>query len=203
MLRQLNEIRGLKDPIKQSQVEFVICDTPGLLLAKLEQQILGKLSGNEACATAKELRLRCTSYSYPGTKVNQAELILGGHRKKWGTIQNKSGVWKIRVTEDFEGSVLNIIQAWCDLIHSPITGLRLPSVLYTGTIKITLGGNVQTVYGKSLKERTIYLMGVYPIEYSVGTVNLSSSEAINVTIKFNYDYFAGNAYNLFAYIKEE
>ena len=29
MLRQLNEIRGLKDPIKQSQVEFVICDTPG------------------------------------------------------------------------------------------------------------------------------------------------------------------------------
>ena len=202
MLRTLNEIRGLKDPIKQFQCEFVISELPGILLAKTSQNIIGQLSGNTALATPEELRLRCTTFSYPGAKVNQSETMIGSFKRRIGTNQDRSGTWTCTVTEDMEGSVLNIIEAWCDLIHSPITGLRLPSVLYTGTIKITLGGNVQTVYGKSLKERTIYLMGVYPIEYSVGTVNLSSSEAINVTIKFNYDYFAGNAYNLFAYIKE-
>ena len=197
MLRQLNEIRGLKDPIKQSQVEFVICDTPGLLLAKLEQRILGKLSGNEACATAKELRLRCTSYSYPGTKVNQAELILGGHRKKWGTIQNKSGVWKIRVTEDFEGSVLNIIQAWCDLIHANIAGTRLPSILYSTIASIELGGHViDPRTGKKLGKRTIWLKNVYPIGYQVGELDPSSSKAIDVSIDFNYDFFADNSYSL-------
>lgn len=197
MLRQLNEIRALKDPIKQSQVEFIICDTPGLLLAKLEQAVLGKISGNEVCATSKELRLRCTSYSYPGTKIGQTELILGGHRRRLGTIQNKSGIWKVKVTEDFEGSVLNIIQAWCDLIHANVAGFRLPSILYSTLASIELGGHViNPRTGKKLGKRTIWLKNVYPIAYQVNDLNPTSSDPIDIDISFNYDYFADNSYSL-------
>lgn len=200
MLRSLSEIRGLKDPIKQYQGEFVISDLPGMLLARMTQKVVGQLSGNTAVIKPDELRLRCTTYSYPGAKVNQSEVMIGTFKRRIGTNQDRSGVWECSVTEDMEGSVLNTIEAWCDLIHSPLTGLRLSSSMYTGTIKLTLGGGVRDVYGKKLKDRTIYLMGAYPIEYSVGKLNTSSSEAISVNIKFNYDYFAGNSYNLLSYV---
>lgn len=198
-LKSLNEIRGLQDPLKQSQVEFIISDTPGLLLAGLTQKIVGTLSGNKKTASSETLRLRCTSYSYPGTKIGQTELILGGFRRKLGTIQNKSGIWKCKVTEDCEGSVLNIIQAWCDLIHSNILGTRLPSTTYVGTAQVIIGGGLKDpLSGKTLDKRTIWLKGFYPISYTVNQIDPSSSAPVDVDISFNYDYFADNSYSLMA-----
>ena len=201
MLGRLNEIRALQDPVKQSQCEFIIQDTPGLLLAKLEQKIAGTLSGNKACASSKELRLRCTSYSYPGPKIGQTSLNIMGHRRKLGTIQNKSGVWKCKVTEDYQGSVLNVIQAWCDLIFSNMTGNRLPSILYVTSCNILLGGSSEggNVRNSNLQRRSIHLMGFYPISYTVNAIDPSSSNPIDVDIEFNYDYYADNNYNLLSH----
>lgn len=200
MLHSLNEIRGLKDPIKQSQCEFIIQDTPGLLLAKLTQKIAGTISGNTAVATAKELRLRCTSFSYPGAKLGQTKLNIAGHRRKLGTIQDKSGIWKCKVTEDFQGSVLNIIAAWQDLIHSNFTGTRLPSASYVSTCKILLGGDNDGghVRDAKLARRQIILHGFYPVEYRVNDIDPSSSNPIDVDISFNYDVFFERGYSLFS-----
>lgn len=197
MLRKLNEIRALQDPIKQSQVEFIISDTPGLLLSKLEQNILGLVSGNTATYGPKELRLRCTSYGYPGAKLSQTETVIAGHVRRLGQVQDRSGTWKVVVTEDYEGSVLNTIEAWCDIINSPVSGLRLPSSLYKTVARIELGGNVRhPSSGKKLGMRTLWLRGVYPISYEVGDLNPSDSSAVNVTITFNYDWFGANSYSL-------
>lgn len=198
MLRSLNEIRGLQDPLKQSQVEFIISDTPGLLLAKVAQKVAGQLSDNTKVLNAKTLRLRCTSYSYPGSKIGQTELILGGHRRKLGTIQDKSGVWTCNIVEDLEGGVINTISAWCDLIHSNFLGTRLPSILYRSQAQIIMGGNKGggNVRNKKLASRTIYLHGVYPISYKVGNIDPSSSAPVNITVDFNYDFFTDNPYSL-------
>lgn len=196
MLHPLHEICGLKDPAKQSEVEFVISDLPAPLLAKITQQVVGKLSGNTAIATPKELRLRCTSYGYPGTKIETTDIFLGHHRRKVPTVQNKSGTWKVKVTEDYQGSVLNFIQAWCDLIHSNILGTRLPSSLYTSSAMIVIGEGIR---GNKVK-RTIYLKGVWPSGYQVNTINPTSSNPIDVDISFNYDYFADNSYSLMSWI---
>lgn len=196
MLHPLHEICGLKDPAKQSEVEFVISDLPAPLLAKITQQVVGKLSGNTAIATPKELRLRCTSYGYPGTKIESVDVFLGHHRRKVPTVQNKSGTWKVKVTEDYQGSVLNFIQAWCDLIHSNILGTRLPSSLYTSSAMIVIGEGIR---GNKVK-RTIYLKGVWPSGYQVNTINPTSSNPIDVDISFNYDYFADNSYSLMSWI---
>lgn len=196
MLRTLSEVRGLKDPAKQSQVEFVISDLPAPLLAKATQMLVGKLSGNTALATMKELRLRCTSFSYPGTQIETTDLILGGHRRKSGSIQNKSGTWKVKVIEDYQGSVLNIIQAWCDLIHSNILGTKLPRSLYMTNASIIIGEGIN---GNKTK-RTIWLKNVYPLGYQVSEINPSSSKPIEITISFNYDYFADNSYSLLSWI---
>lgn len=192
-LKSLSKIRSLKDPVKQYQCEFVISKLPAVLLATVTQKVAGLLSGNKAVATAEELRLRCTSYSYPSPKLAQTELIIGGHRRRLGTIQNKSGVWKCTIVEDMEGSVLNLIQAWIDLIHSNMTGTRLPSLSYVGTAQITLGGDAD-----GLNKRTVWLKGFYPIRYTVGEIDPSSSNPISITVEFNYDFYCDNSYSLFA-----
>lgn len=198
-LKTLSEIRKLQDPLKQSQVEFIISDTPGLLLSRLTQQVVGKLSGNTKVASAETLRLRCTSFSYPGTKIKKSTLVLGGHKRTTGTIQDKSGIWKCTVTEDLEGSVLNIIQAWCDIIHSPILGTRIPRTAYVGTAQVIIGGGLKDPKsGKELDKRTIWLKGFYPVSYTVTSIDPSSSEPVSVDIEFNYDYFSDNAYSVTA-----
>jgi len=196
MLQPLNDIRGLKDPAKQFEVEFVIPELPAVLLAKTTQKLVGFMSGNTAIASTKELHLRCTSFSYPGTKIESTDIFLGHHRRKYATVQNKSNTWKVKVTEDYQGSVLNLIQAWCDLIHSNILGTRLPSSLYTTTASIILG---KTINGNKTN-RTIVLKGVWPSGYQVNTINPSSSQPIDVDISFNYDYFAENSYSLLSWI---
>lgn len=198
MLRSLNEIRGLQDPLKQSQVEFVISDTPGLLLAKLSQKVAGMISDNTKTVNAKTLRLRCTSYTIPGAKIGQTELILGGHRRKLGTIQDKSGVWTCTIVEDFEGGIINTIASWCDLIHSNFLGTRLPSILYRSQAEIIMGGNKGggNVRREKLASRTIYLHGVYPIAYKVGNIDPNSSAPVSITVDFNYDFFTDNPYSL-------
>jgi len=195
MLRSLNEIRGLRDPIKQNQVDFIISDFPGVNLARITQQIWGKVSGNKEIATTKELRLRATMLTYPGTKIKQSELVLAGFKRRLGTVQDKSGVFTCKITEDNGGSVINLIQAWCDIIHNNMLGYRLPNAFYNVYCQIELGGHCGPQH-----KRTIYLKNFYPIEYSVNEIDASSSNPIDITVKFNYDFFAENSWSLMSVI---
>ena len=195
-IRPLAEIRGLEDPLKQSQVEFIISDVLALKMSNAVQGLVGKISGNEKTVDGEVLRLRCRSFSYPGPKIHTTELCIKNHIRHIGTRQDKSGIWKTRITEDMEGGVLNTIQAWMDLIHSNITGIRLPSSLYVGSAQIIIGGDVHKPNGKKLEKRTIWLKGVYPIAYEVGTINPSSSEPVEVDVSWNYDYWADNSYSV-------
>lgn len=192
-LRSLNEIRGLKDPVKQFQVELVLNDVPAIALARASQNLFGKISGNTALVSSEELVLRCTKFSYPGARIAQDELIIMGHRRKRGTIQNRSGVFKCTVVETMEGGVLNLIEAWCDLIHSNLLGTRVPSLAYIGEAVLTFGERVNS---GDLAKREIHLKGFYPISYSVSDIETSSSEPITIDIEFNYDYYAGNSYSI-------
>ena len=196
MLRTLSEVRGLKDPAKQFEVEFVIPELPAVLLAKTTQKVVGMMSGNTAIASTKDLRLRCTSFSYPGTKIESTDIFLGHHRRKYATVQNKSGTWQVKAVEDYQGSILNMIQAWCDLIHSNILGTRLPSSMYTTNASIVIGEGIN---GNKTK-RTIWLKNVWPSAYKVSTIDPTSSKPIEVDISFNYDYFADNSYSLMSWI---
>ena len=194
-LKSLNEISSLQDPLKNYLVEFVISQTPGLWLALKTQKLAGKLSGNTALVDAETLRLRCESFSYPSAEIKQTELRLMNFRRKIGACQDKHGIWKCRVTEQCDGAVLNTIQAWCDLVHNNISGLRLPSALYRGTAQVIIGGGLN-YKGKTLKKRTIWLKGFYPIKFSVGDIDPNSSKPVSVDIEWNYDYFADNSYSI-------
>ncbi len=182
-LQPLYTISRLKDPLKQFQVSFTISSIPALALAKVEQKASGLLTGNTPFAKADELELRCTSFSYPGTKIKQSELCIGGFTRKIGAIQDKSGTWQCTITEDYRGSILNTIQAWCDLIHNPFSGATLPSTMYVSTCVVRI------LNAKGDAERTLWLKGFYPIEYKVSDIGTSASEAVEITITWNYDWW--------------
>lgn len=189
-LKSLNEIRNLKDPLKQFQVTFTISMIPALWLAIQQQKLTGIISGNSDTVDPKTLELRCTSFSYPGTKLGQSSTTIAGFRRKLATIQNKSGTWTCKITEDQNGGVMNTLQAWCDLIHNPFNGLRMPSTVYVTTcvVKIQKAQYNTSDYGDTA--RTIWLKGFYPIEYSVGEIGASESQPVEVTVKFNYDWWS-------------
>ena len=201
MLRTLNEIRALKDPLKKNQIEFYLQENPAMLLAKLTQKVAGTISGNTTLATAKELRLRCTSYSLPSTKVKTHTLILNGHKRTRPTIQDRSGTWRVKITEDFNGSVHNMLQAWLDLANSPILGHRAPQNAFVTTVKVVIGGseeggNVST----KLDTKVMWLRGVFPISIKMPDIDPSSSDAVEIEVEFNYDYYADNSYSPWSFI---
>ena len=200
MLRTLDEIRALKDPLKKSQIEFYLQENPALLLSKLTQKAAGLLSGNTTVATSKELRLRCTSYSLPSSKIKTHELILFGHKRTRPTWQDRSGTWKLKITEDFNGSVHNILQAWLDIISNPLLGNRTPQNAFVTTVKVVIGGsdeggNVST----KLDNKILWLRGVYPISLKLPDIDPSSSDAVEIEVEFNYDYYADNSYSLWSF----
>lgn len=188
-LHSLNDIRSLNDPLKKFQIKFTISMVPALSLAIAQQKTAGILSGNFSTVTAKELELRCTSFTYPGTKLAQSSVIIQGFRRKLASIQDRSGTWNCNITEDQNGAVINTIQSWCDLIHNPMTGIRMPSTLYVSTcvVQIQSAEEDREIYGN--KGRTLWLKGFYPIEYSVGEIDASSSDPVSISVKFNYDWW--------------
>lgn len=189
-LKRLNEIRSLKDPLKQFQVTFTISMLPAMQLAIKQQKASGTITGNNDTVDAKTMELRCTSFSYPGTKLGQSSTTIAGFRRKLATIQNKSGTWSCKITEDQNGGVMNTIQSWCDLIHNPFTGLRMPSTVYVTTcvVKIKSAEISQDNYGEN--GRTLWLKGFYPIEYTVTDIDPSNSDPIEIDVKFNYDWWS-------------
>lgn len=189
-LHSLNDIRNLQDPLKQFQVKFTISMIPALYLAIAQQKAASVLNGNFSTVDAETLELRCTSFTYPGTKLGQSSLTIGAFRRKLGTIQNKSGVWNCKITEDQNGGVINTIQSWCDLIHNPFSGVRLPSATYVTTCAVDIESAQPRNGGKG---RRIYLKGFYPIEYTVGQIDASSSAPVEIDVKFNYDWWTETA----------
>lgn len=188
MLQSLNQVRGLQDPLKQFQCEFLISNTPGIWLATQQQKLWGKVTGNDSVVDSNTLRLRCTTFSYPTPKVEQTELVLFGFRRRLGSLQNRSGTFKCKVTEQQDGGVLNLIQSWCDLIHNPTNGIRVPHTAYVGTAEVKMKGVKKT--------RKLVLNGFYPISFTVGEISQSSSSPVEVDIEFNYDYYAELNLNL-------
>ena len=186
-LHSLNDVRRLQDPLKQFQIKFTISMAPALTLAIAQQKAASVLNGNSSTVDAKILELRCTSFTYPGTKLGQSSINIAGFRRKLATVQNKSGIWDCKITEDQNGGVINTIQSWCDLIHNPFTGVRLPSTLYVSTCIVDIQ-SANTIHGN--RGRRIWLKGFYPIEYSIGQIDASGSQPVEIDVKFNYDWWS-------------
>lgn len=178
-LHSIKDINALDDPLKQYQVTFLISNLRGTT------GIGGLVGGGlgDSHISENEFELRCTSFSYPGTKIKTVETVIFNHIRNRATIQDKSGVWTTKIIEGQSGQVLNTIHNWCNLINNPLTGLTAPSELYTSLALVK-------IQGANGHKKQIYLRGLYPIEVDGFDVNASSSEPVEITVKWNYDWWS-------------
>lgn len=189
-LQALNTILNLEDPLKECQVEFTITEMPTLLLAKLQQKLVGLVSGNSRLVDVENLHFRATSFSYPGSKISRSTFRIGPFVRRIATNQDKSGEWTCTIVEDQGGGVLNLIQSWCDLVQNNIFSIRFPFTMYSTCAQLKMEGKKGA--------RTIWLKGFYPVSYQVSQIDPSGVKPVSITVTFNYNYFAENSYSVFS-----
>jgi hypothetical protein len=200
-LKSFREIDGLKDPLKMYQITLSF--GPGIKtvsnfaskiadnISNSMNELLGKVGinggaimGPNGIIIKKDFELRCTSFTYPGAKINTKDVVLFNHAKNFPVYNDKSGVLSVEVIEDMDGSVLTAINNWLDVIHNQNTGSMSTSEFYaTNAMMDILGPNMRTT-------KRIYLHGVWPTELKSFQVNTSSSDAVKLTINFNYDWYS-------------
>lgn len=170
MLKSLDTVRSLAEPVKQFQGELVI-SVPWAIKQNIEKLVY-----------------RCTSYSYPTAEVSTTKVTIAGYEHYRAAFQKRSGTFTCKITEDMKGSVLKFINSWINLEHSYVVNYRSTSKSYIGeaVLKIAEGG------------REIELYGFYPVKYSVPPIDPSSSNPVDVTVDFNYDYWLekGEKFNI-------
>ncbi len=180
-LSKLRSINKLKDPLRQYQCKFHISRGVGTSLANAT----GELMNNHHSILRKEdFELRATSWTYPGTVIKTTDTVIFNHYRRRPTLQDKSGTWKVSVTEDMNGSVLQSIHDWCDTIMNPYTGLMLPSETYIGMAAVE-------ICDQNLKsKKRLFLRGFYPTKINEIRIDPSSSQVVTVDIEFNYDWYS-------------
>lgn len=193
MLHTLDSVKTLRDPLKQYMVEFTISEFPVSTVINTYAKfinMLGSLGSASKMASFKDLKFRAETFSYPTSKIKQTELNINGFKRKIGSIQDKSGTWTCKITEDYRGGVMQLIQNWLNCVHNTETGIRLPSVLYSTNCEVA----IRQPDGKAV--RKLFLRGFYPISYTVNEINASSSDPVSVTVTFNYDFFSNTEHGL-------
>ena len=170
-LHSVAEINQLKDPLKQYQFKFVLSELVG--------------SG----FYPEKLELQCSSFSLPGTTIKTVETVIGTHYRTRAALQDKSGTWRTIVYDTQGAEVWLALQKWFDLINNPVTGLIATSSQYVRRAEIQiLDANMQ-------KTKSLYLYGVYPTRLGQIEINANSSDAVQLTVDWNYDWFSTTKVN--------
>lgn len=170
-LTQIKSINNLDDPLRQYQCKFHISRGIGTAL-------VGGMVRKE------DFELRATSWTYPGTTIKTVDTVIFNHYRKRPSLQDKSGTWRVSVTENMNGDVLQSIHDWCDLIMNPATGIMMPSESYVSMASVEICGP------KMKNTKRIYLRGFYPIKIQEIKIDPSSSQPVTVDIDFNYDWYS-------------
>lgn len=165
-LHSVSEINKLKDPLKQYQFKFVLSGMPG------------------SNFSAENLELQCASFSVPGNTIKTVQTVIGTHYRTRAALQDKSGTWRTTIYDTQGGEVWHALQKWFDKINDPETGLIAISSKYIREAEI------QILDEDNLIAREIHLFGVYPVRLGQLEIKSSSSDAVTLSVDWNYDWFA-------------
>lgn len=176
MLKKLNDVRNLKDPLKQ----FVSTWT------------FGEISG--VGLDFKDLELRCQTYGFPTLTGDTTDVVWGGFPRKYAGKQIRQGTWSVTFVEVWDAAILDGFKNWLNKYHDYVNGKITLLKDYSTYADVVLLD--PTVYdkehmsdGQSISEYKLRLYDVFPMEINVGNIEASSSDPINLDVTFNYNYF--------------
>lgn len=176
MLKPLNEVRNLKDPLKQFVSTWQFAFPAG-----------SSLSG---VIDTHDLELRCQSYGLPTLKGDTTEVTWGGFKRVYAGKQDRQGSWSVKFIEVWDASIVEGFKVWLNKYHQYKNGTISLLDQYTATANISLvDPDVYDPQPEGIKRYDIRLSDVFPSEVSLPEINASSSEAVSIDVTFNFNYF--------------
>ena len=182
MLKQLNEVRNLKDPLKQFVSTWSFGEIDGVGL------------------DFEDLELRCQSYGFPTLTGDTTDVTWGGFARKYAGKQTRQGEWTVNFIEVWDVAILDGFRSWANKYHQYKAGkislladystyadikLLNPSVY---DLRGTKDVSAQE-HGGKLEAYNIRLYDVFPMSVNASQIDASSSDPITLEVTFNYNYF--------------
>lgn len=181
MLKTLDTVATLDDPLKQ----FVSTWTMSLT-GKLAGDAFSGLKGTE------QLELRCQSYSLPTMTNDQTEVTWAGFKRVYAGKQTRQGSWTVNFIEVWDAKIAEGFKTWLNILHNYKNGTISLLEDYKADVAISLvNPNVYDAKSRAngAEQYDIKLFDVFPTEVSLGEINASSSDPVEIKATFNYNYF--------------
>ena len=176
MLKPLNDVRNLKDPLKQFVCNMSIAFPAGSQLAQF--------------IDTEDLILRATSYSMPGFKADETVVTWSGFERHYGGKQTRQGSWSCTIVEVWDARILEIFKRWFNAYHNYKNGTISLLDQYTGIVNIALvNPDLYEPKPDGIRSYDLRLYDVFPVSCDLPTIDASSSEKIDINLSLNYNYF--------------
>lgn len=185
MLKELNQVRNLKDPLKMFVSTWTISFDPSSPLAVLN------LPG-DAGFKWSDVELRCQTFGFPTLTGDKTTVQWGGFERRYAGKQTRAGDWQVTFTEIWNSSITEAFKIWLNQYHNYKAGRISLLKDYSATITINLlNPDVYDAASEahSAKRYDITLYDVFPTSLSFPSINASSSDPIELTVDFSYNYF--------------
>lgn len=176
MLKPLNKVRNLKDPLKQFVSTWNFAFPAGSPL----QQIIN----------TEQLELRCQSYGFPTLTGDTTDVIWGGFARRYAGKQTRQGEWSVDFVEVWDAEIVDSFKKWVNIYHNYKNGTITLLDDYTATVNISLvNPDVYEPKPEGITRYDVRLYDVFPSQINVPEIDASSSDAIKLGVTFNFNYF--------------
>lgn len=177
MLKKLNEVRNVKDPLKMFDATWSIAFN-GTLGTYLGQEV------------GKDLELRCQTFDFPKLNGDKTVVNIGGFERTYAGKQTRQGDWTVTFTEVWDSSITEVFKKWLNRYHNYQNGTISLLDEYTATVRVNLlNPDVYDPKPEGITSYNLDLYDVFPTNVSYPNINASSSEAITITTTFHYNFF--------------
>lgn len=177
MLKPLNKVQNLKDPLKQ----FV---STWQLSFKAGSPLINMLD-------TEQLELRCQSYGLPTLTGDTTEVTWGGFKRVYAGKQTRQGSWSVKFTEVWDATIVEGFKNWLNVYNNYKNGTISLLDAYTAVVNISIvNPDVYDPQPEGIKRYDIRLYDVFPSEVSFsGDMDASSSNPVEITANMNFNYF--------------
>lgn len=174
MLKKLNDVRNLKDPLKQFVSSWTFGELAGISL------------------DFKDLELRCQTYGFPTLQGDTTDVTWGGFARRYAGKQTRQGTWSVSFIEVWDAAIIDGFKDWLNLYHQYKDGkiTLLNDYSTYANIKLLDPDVYDTkIVTEKINEYSLRLYDVFPMEVNASNIEASSSEPIQLDVTFNYNYF--------------
>ena len=133
--------------------------------------------------TSADLNTRCLSISAPTRTQQASEVNLRGNKVYQHAIMDYSGTIDLTMHETVDRKTLEFFERWMDLQWTPIAGASIPKSTNQAVFLLSL------LDSEDKKRKYYTIFGAWPKTISPVTYDSTSSDVVQYTVQFQYDYY--------------